>query len=464
MHNNWIRKIRIEKNISQFKMAKALGVTSQQLSAWELDKETPNQVELKKIESFFDKPDLFFKKNGVSLKKKTFERTGNNKSIKKDLSKELLEKFYTSKKHPEIKTVKEMKAVMLFSGIGGMSLGFHSAGYNVVGHVEHNESANKIYSLNFPKSHLLGLDIRKVTDEKLIEFKKVHGEISVLAGGPPCQGFSLAGKRNIFDPRNELFKEFARFAKILKPKTIVLENVKMLLTMQTKDGGLVKDYLINEFRESGYELVFKGINAKEFGVPQSRDRVVFIGLRKDLIKNNKLKFPESTHTNINDSLFSKNSLPFNTFRDATKDLEILESGEVSKNDPWHFAVAHPEHVIRMLKDVPEGKSAHENKDTKLRPTSGYNTTYKRIKWDEPSSTISTNFSMISGSRNVHPKNTRSLTIREAMRCQTFPDYFVLSGSLGEIRKGIGNAVPPKLAEFIANYIKTNLLGGKNTQP
>ncbi|NQU83361.1 MAG: DNA cytosine methyltransferase [Parcubacteria group bacterium] len=357
-----------------------------------------------------------------------------------------------------------MKAIMLFSGIGGMSSGFHLAGYNVVGHVENNRAANKIYNLNFPKSRLLGFDIKKVTNEKLIEFKKEHGEIAVLAGGPPCQGFSLAGKRSIFDPRNELFKEFARFAKILKPKTIVLENVRMLLTMKTKENGLVKDYLVKEFRDSGYELIFKNINAKDFGVPQSRERVVFIGLRKDLLKNNNLKFAEATHTNRGDNLFNRNLLPFNTFRDVTKDLEQLESGEASKNDPWHFAINHPEHVIQMLRNVPEGKSAHQNKDVKLRPTSGYNTTYKRIMWDKPSSTISTNFSMISGSRNVHPKNTRSLTIREAMRCQTFPDYFILVGLLGEIRRGIGNAVPPKLAEFLANHIKINLLGDKNNRP
>ncbi|MCC7197471.1 DNA (cytosine-5-)-methyltransferase [Candidatus Peregrinibacteria bacterium] len=463
MNKNWIRKTRIDKNISQFKMAKALGITSQKLSAWELDKETPSSDELLQIYHFFDQPNLFFQKKGISLKKKTFNRNANIPK-KKGVQNEVLEKFYNSHKYPQITTDKNMKAVMLFSGIGGMSLGFHLAGYNVVGHVEYNKSANKIYSLNFPESYSLGLDIKKVTDEQLDLFKKEQGEITVLAGGPPCQGFSLAGKRNVFDPRNELFKEFARFAKILKPKVIVLENVKMLLTMQTKDGGLVRDYLSEEFRKSGYELIYKDINAKEFGIPQSRERVLFIGLRSDLIKKHNLLFPESTHSNSSSNLFNQNLSPLNTFRNATRDLEQLESGEYSMSDPWHFAVHHPEHVIKMLRDVPEGKSAHENKDEKLRPTSGYNTTYKRIKWDEPSSTISTNFSMISGSRNVHPKNTRSLTIREAMRCQTFPDYFKLTGSLGEIRKGIGNAVPPKLAEFLANYIKTNLLGGKNNQP
>lgn len=464
MKDNWIREIRRERKISQFKMAKALNITSQQLSAWELNKENPTQEDSQKIKDFFKEPNLFFEKNGISMKKKTFTRKNITKSTNKKVSSILQEKFYLSQRTPQILEDENMKAVMLFSGIGGMSLGFHSSGYNIIGHIESNKAANKIYELNFPNSQLLGLDIRKVTNEELLKFKKKNGEISIIAGGPPCQGFSLAGKRNIFDPRNELFREFARLAKILKPKTILLENVKMLLTMTTKDGGLVKDYLIKEFDDVGYELIFQGINAKHFGIPQSRERVVFIGLRKDLSNNIDLKFPEATHSEKNDNLFNKHLIPFRTFRDATKDLEEVESGQFSENDPWHFAITHPDHVIRMLKDVPEGQSAHENKDIKLRPTSGYNTTYKRIKWDEPSSTISTNFSMISGSRNVHPKNTRSITIREAMRCQTFPDHFKLTGSLGEIRKGIGNAVPPKLAEFLASYIKINLLGGKNNQP
>ena len=460
MNNNWIKIIRSEKKISQFKMAKALNITSQQLSAWELNKEEPDKKNIEKIKSFFQQPNIFFKKNQVSVMKKKFQRKDGANQTSKKINDGLLKDFYQSQNKPKIKLEKDKKAIMLFSGIGGMSLGFKLAGYNVIGHVENNKAANEIYELNFPNSQLLGLDIKKVRNEDLINFKKKNGEITVLAGGPPCQGFSLAGKRNVFDPRNELFKEFARFAKILKPKVIILENVKMLLTMSTKDGGLVKDYLIDEFSDAGYNLVFKGINMKNFGIPQSRERVVFIGLRKDLCKNKELKFPEMTNLE-NNNLTSTNYIE--TFRNATEDLEELESGQSSKQDPWHFSVTHPEHIIEMLKNVPEGKSAHENKDIKLRPTSGYNTTYKRIKWDEPSSTISTNFSMISGSRNVHPKNTRSLTIREAMRCQTFPDYFVLTGTLGEIRKGIGNAVPPKFAEFLANYIKTNLLNDKNIQ-
>lgn len=125
---------------------------------------------------------------------------------------------------------------------------------------------------------------------------------------------------------------------------------------------------------------------------------------------------------------------------------------MSKNDPLHWAIVHPQHVIDWLVDVPEGKSAHENPDPNKRPPSGFNTTYKRNVWDEPCSTISTNFNMISGCRNVHPTNTRSLTIREATRAQSFPDEFVFCGKWGDVRTAIGNAVPPLMAYEIANEV------------
>jgi DNA (cytosine-5)-methyltransferase 1 len=117
-----------------------------------------------------------------------------------------------------------------------------------------------------------------------------------------------------------------------------------------------------------------------------------------------------------------------------------------------------------LKGVPEGESAHNNPDPKKRPPSGYNTTYKRIRWDEPCSTISTTFGMISGSRNVHPSNTRSLTIREAARCQTFPDDFKFCGTLGQIRTVIGNAVPPGLAEAVATHVRNSILKVRGHYP
>ena len=125
-------------------------------------------------------------------------------------------------------------------------------------------------------------------------------------------------------------------------------------------------------------------------------------------------------------------------------------------DPLHWAVSHPAHVIEWLRGVPEGASAHDNEDPQLRPPSGYNTTYKRLVWDEPSSTIGTTFGMISASRNVHPQFTRSLTVREAARCQTFPDDFEFEGNWTAVRTMIGNAVPPILAKAVAESVLTRV--------
>lgn len=201
-------------------------------------------------------------------------------------------------------------------------------------------------------------------------------------------------------------------------------------------GVLFIDKIRDAFNQIGYLLTINSINVKDYGVPESRERLIIVGRRNDL---DDFSFPEKENK-------------IKTFRVATEDLEYIESGENSKNDPLHWSVTHPNHVINWLKAIPEGHSAHENPDINLRPPSGFNTTYKRIMWDEPCSTISTNFSMISGSRNVHPKATRAFTIREAARVQSFPDEFVFIGNWGDIRKAIGNAVPPLFAEKLANEI------------
>lgn len=182
------------------------------------------------------------------------------------------------------------------------------------------------------------------------------------------------------------------------------------------------------------------------------ERIFLVANRADVAQPIR---PSITHGPIASSLFDAVQ-PWQTFRNATSDLEPLESGETSVSDGLHWAVAHPEHVLKWLRETPEGESAHNNLDPKLRPPSGYNTTYKRLRWDEPSSTIGTTFGMISGSRNVHPFLTRSLTIREAARCQTFPDDFRFEGTWSDIRTMIGNAVPPLLAKTVAGSIRRAL--------
>jgi DNA (cytosine-5)-methyltransferase 1 len=226
--------------------------------------------------------------------------------------------------------------------------------------------------------------------------------------------------------------------------------------MKDKGGNLFIDRIIKGYKKIGYRIVLKAVNAQEYGAPQFRERVFLVGtdMRRTTAA---FRFPEPTNgNNLQSSLFPDDTDPLVSFREAVSDLPLLESGEVS-SDPLHWAITHPAHVINWLKDVPEGHSAHENEDPSLRPPSGFNTTYKRLIWDEPCSTISTNFNIISGCRNVHPSSTRSLTIREAARAQSFPDSFVFFGKWGDVRRAIGNAVPPLLAKAIADSVKQHLL-------
>jgi DNA (cytosine-5)-methyltransferase 1 len=217
--------------------------------------------------------------------------------------------------------------------------------------------------------------------------------------------------------------------------------------MRTISNELVKDVICREFMKHGYRIRPFEVNAKDYGVPQHRERVLFIAVRDDL--GVLPSVPRKTH-GVERDLFAE-TRPFRTFADACSDLPYIESGEKSA-DVLHEAVKHPKHVIDWLWDVPEGCSAHNNEEPSKRPPSGYNTTYKRQVWHEPASTVQTTFGMISGCRNVHPIATRSLTIREAARIQSFPDTYIFQGSLGTIRTAIGNAVPPLLAYTIAEHV------------
>lgn len=445
---------RIKYKISQIKLAKYSKFKPYKISAWELGKEKPTIEELKELNKTIDKIIFEIENNNLDITKKNIhkEKTKKSKSLPKTIndclnykkqtenikhtseySKELSELY---KRMTAKKSKSAPKAIALFSGCGGLDSGFEAAGFNIVGHVEIEDSANKIYSNNFKNSKLLGKDICKITDDEINKWKEEFGNIDIIIGGPPCQGFSLAGKRNPNDERNKLYKYYAHIVSIIQPKIFVMENVNVMTSMKDSDGILFIEKIKKEFNQIGYYISINSVNAKDYGVPESRERVIIVGRKKEL----------------NNFIFPKKEEKIKTFRYATEDLESLESGDASKNDPLHWSISHPKHVIEWLKDVPEGHSAHENKNIELRPPSGFNTTYKRIMWDEPCSTISTNFNMISGSRNVHPHDTRTFTIREAARIQSFPDEFAFVGNWGDIRKAIGNAVPPILAEKIANEL------------
>lgn len=454
-----LRKKREEIGLSQAKLSELADIPQHLLSAFELEKIVLRQQSVAAIEKVFDEISEI---KLLTIKKKRYQLHSYNGNFR-DSSR--AQKIYQTSENKEyvnlinsleescLEMDKKGKIISLFSGGGGCSLGFSWAGFEVSGFLELKNSYRNIYRQNFQNAVELGSEIQEISNATVLRWKRNFGEIDVIVGCPPCQGFSLSGKRDSNDARNTLFTNYLRIVRGLQPKVAVMENVRLLTSMKAADGNPILRQIYEDFEASGYRVEHFEINAKDYGVPQHRERVIFIATRKDL--NIQPTLPAKTHGEVK-NLFSS-VLPHKTFADACSDLEFLESGEKSETDLLHEAVKHPDHVIEWLWNVPQGKSAHENADENLRPPSGYNTTYKRQIWSEPASTVQTTFGMISGCRNVHPIATRSLTIREAARIQSFPDSFRFVGSLGDIRATIGNAVPPLLAYVIAKHIKTELL-------
>jgi DNA (cytosine-5)-methyltransferase 1 len=464
---SWIRKEREARRLSQSKLSQLTGIAQVYLSAWEHKKSEPSEAQNSRIREAFGKYDAMVA-SGEHVKFLTKTRwsadhhgTRRVSPSRNRISLEEIERFVNSACH-SLKSPRRFtknrelelryNGLSLFSGCGGLAMGFHEAGVRIVGHVEIDDAARAVFEKNFPASLGLGHDIGSI-DTGALSLQRAHlPKIDIIFGGPPCQGFSLTGKRDVYDPRNQLYKDYARFVDAFRPAVFVLENVRLLTSMKTPSGSLLIDDILQTFKNLNYEMSFAELNALNYGVPQSRERTFVIGIDRSVWANERVTFPPPSHGYNEPSLFAPALHTPLTLRDAISDLEYLESGEKSEIDPFHFAVSHPSHVIEMLRGVPEGESAHDNPDPRLRPRSGYNTTYKRLRWDEPASTISTTFGMISGSRNVHPTATRSLTIREALRCQTFPDNFLIFGQIGAIRTMIGNAVPPRLAAAIAEHV------------
>jgi DNA (cytosine-5)-methyltransferase 1 len=447
----WIRAHREELHLSQARLSKLTGLSQALLSGYELEKIEllDSHEELIRRVFFNLRAELSGSSAKTLFKKSTWSRDFLQPSVRRGSIKQNDVEQFVGRLNARVAEVScGLSAISLFAGCGGMTKGFADAGYSIKGYAELSSSAREMFSANFPNASLLGTDVREITEHAAHDWRSRFGEIDVMFGGPPCQGFSLSGKRDRWDPRNQLYKEFARLVGVVQPRAFVLENVRLLTSMKSPSGESVPDLIIEEFGKHGYNTVIASLNAQDFGVPQFRERVFFLGIKAPATVN----FPQPTHSEFGPTIFDNLARRRQTFRDAVADLEVLESGEASGIDPLHFAVSHPTHVLSMLRDVPQGKSAHEHPDPSLRPKSGYNTTYKRLLWDEPCSTVGTTFGMISGSRNVHPASTRSLTIREAARCQSFPDTYQFFGNLGDIRTAIGNAVPPRLAKEIAAHL------------
>lgn len=325
--------------------------------------------------------------------------------------------------------MKMYKYIDLFAGAGGMSLGFDNAEFENILAVEYDKCFAETYSFNFPEHNIKVADIKSISNE---EIKKIVGnnKIDVIIGGPPCQGFSIAGKigRNfIDDERNQLFKEFVRFVDVVKPRIFVMENVAAL---KTHNKGKTIEEIIKEFEKIGYTVKCDVLNAVDYGVPQQRRRIFVIGT---LGKENKFNFPKKTTKQM-------------TIKDALKDLPELKSGETS-DIPNHNAMNHSKQMLEKMSYVKDGGNRNDIPED-IRPKSGDIRKYIRYNSNEPSICITGDMRKV-----FHFNQNRALTGRELARIQTFPDDFIFKGNAGKVQQQIGNAVPPELAFQIANSVR-----------
>lgn len=336
----------------------------------------------------------------------------------------------------------------LFSGCGGLSLGFEFAGYTSVIAIDFWQDALTTYAYNRESANTLCADLSKLNPENIKE--KYHiGNVDVIIGGPPCQGFSVAGKRIIDDERNELYKAFVNFVRVFRPKAFVMENVPTILSM---GGGIIKDAIIGDFRELGYNLNYQVLMASDFGVPQNRRRALFVGLKNGEI----FQFPHSTVTLPVTSYEALSDLPeFSLADGAPYSCEPISDFQKfsrlgSKGIYNHDVTIHTQRTQEIISMVPDGGN-YKDLPEELWGTRKVHIAWTRLNSKRPSFTIDCGHN-----HHFHYKYNRVPTVRESARLQSFPDWFVFLGNKGSQLKQVGNAVPPLLARAIASQLKNYL--------
>lgn len=356
-------------------------------------------------------------------------------------------------------SLSEYRILDLFSGAGGFSYGMHkNPHFKTVVALDFNPIAADTFKKNMPNADVVVGDITSEDIKASIIAKSLANNVNMIIGGPPCQGFSLKGKKlGLSDPRNYLFREYLKIVEEIKPDVFVIENVKALLSTS---AGWFKDEIVKNITDMGYFVNYGILNAQDFGVPQSRQRAIFICSKRKAI-----------------SLPTPTVKRYVTVRDAIADLSYLNSGEGSFEQEYtiepnsnyqkmmrkkskvlfnHQASNHKQIAIDKLKMIPPEKGK-ECLPASMIGKQKFGTTWGRLVWDEVSPTIDTRFDASSNGKNNHPYLHRAITPREAARLQSFDDSFIFYGSKVYVRQQIGNAVPPLLAYAIANHIYNSLL-------
>ena len=344
----------------------------------------------------------------------------------------------------------------LFAGVGGLSLGFEACGFEVVLANEYDPSIAEAYIKNRPNTNMIVSDITQLPIDKT--FGKFQGEVDLVAGGPPCQGFSQKGQRKtINDPRNFLFKHFVNVVEIVRPRYFVMENVPNLLTAE---NGYFKNEIISLFSDLGYVISADILCASDYGVPQNRRRAFIIGKLGD---GSAVEFPQKMHHRT-------------TIWDGISDLAYLESGEGTEIQEYrypaqssyqlrlrrgskilynHIATRHSVIALERLSLIPP-KGGKQHLPEEHLTKSIYSGTWCRMDSDDISVTITTRFDTPSSGKFSHPFLNRAITVREAARIQSFPDWFHFYGAKTSQMKQVGNAVPPMVAEAVATSIISDM--------
>lgn len=392
-----------------------------------------------------------------------------------------------------------LKSLDLFCGCGGMTQGMswarglHDESIQCVAAIDNWQPACDTFTQNHP----IEAACQGVSRDAVVRILERVGNIDLVTGGPPCQGFSTSGKRALDDPRNGLVRCFLDAIEISQPRAFVMENVTGFTTFQ---NGMLMAEVVARARLMGFR-VFPGIVlASLSGVPQRRRRFILVGLR-----SGNFSFPGSRPQTSDDyGLFGQeqsepvlisqqvsDGIERWSFDSATSDLAILAAGETRneyRHEPenefqyWarngqqfptdHIAVSHNPRFVEMMSFIPSGasamdKSVQANMPIGLRPKSGFPNSYARIRGAQPAPTITRNFTTPSSANCIHPTANRALSIREGARCQSFLDSFVFSGTLTDRRLQIGNAVPPLLAKAIGTQLLNAIfpsIDSKNKQP